>query len=131
LLGADDCRTVGRTGQWLGSYSSGGFINIVFGAPGDKPVPGDYDGDSADDFAVFHPSTGTWQIYQSNTGTVANIPFGLSTDIPVLGDYDGDGRDDQAIYRNGVWWLNRSSTGVATGAFGLSSDTPVPTKYIP
>ena len=120
------------TGQWLGGLSSGGSINIVFGgSPGDRPVPADYDGDSKDDFSIFRPSTGVWQIYQSNSGTVLNVPFGISTDIPVPGDYDGDGRDDQAIYRNGTWWLNRSTSGVATGAFGLASDTAVPSKYIP
>jgi hypothetical protein len=49
----------------------------------------------------------------------------------VPGDYDGDGRDDQAVYRNGTWWLNQSTAGTAAAAFGLSSDKPLPTRYIP
>ena len=120
------------TGQWLGSFSSGGSINIVLGGgPFDRPVPADYDGDAKEDFAVFRSTTGTWQIYQSNSGTILNVAFGTSGDIPVPGDYDGDGRDDQAIYRNGTWWMNRSFSGIAVVAFGLSSDTAIPKGYIP
>jgi len=113
------------------SYSGGGSINVVFGVPGDKPVPADYDGDSKEDFAVYHPSTGTWQIYQSTTGTTVSTAFGISTDIPVPGDYDGDGRDDIAVYRNGTWYANRSFSGFMAVPFGLSSDIAVPKAYIP
>lgn len=119
------------TNQWLGFASGGGSINTVFGAAGDKVVPADYDGDAKDDFAVFRPSTGTWHIYQSNSGTILSIAWGISSDIPTPGDYDGDGRDDVAIYRNGVWYVNRSFSGILIQSFGLSTDKAIPAAYIP
>ena len=65
------------------------------------------------------------------TGSVAIVAFGTSTDVPVPGDYDGDGSDDVAVYRNGQWWLNRSTAGVTVQNFGIASDTPVPRRYLP
>ncbi|MFN0140696.1 MAG: M36 family metallopeptidase [Pyrinomonadaceae bacterium] len=107
------------------------FEALVFGQAGDKLVPADYDGDNKDDIAVFRPSTGQWIIRRSSTGATRFTFFGNSTDVPVPGDYDGDGSDDLAIYRNGVWWLNRSTSGLAVLNFGLASDTAIPAKYIP
>ena len=57
--------------------------------------------------------------------------WGNSTDVPVPGDYDGDGKDDFAVYRNGVWYLMRSSQGITTVNWGVASDIPIPAKYIP
>jgi hypothetical protein len=51
--------------------------------------------------------------------------------VPVPGDYDGDNEDDVAIYRDGTWFINKSRDGSYAEAFGLSSDTPIPKKYIP
>ena len=45
-------------------------------------------------------------------------------------DYDGDGRTDVAVYRDGTWFILRSSGGViATGWGGLPQDIPVPADY--
>jgi hypothetical protein len=120
-----------RAGAWWISYSTGGVTVTNFGIGTDKPVPADYDGDNKDDIAVFRPSEGRWYILRSTNGGVDYINFGISSDVPVPGDYDGDGRDDQAVYRNGTWWLNQSTAGTAAAAFGLSSDKPLPTRYIP
>ncbi len=117
------------TGQWWIANSGGGISVTNFGISTDKPVPADYDGDNKDDIAVYR--NGLWYIQRSSNGTVDVVSFGLSGDVPVPGDYDGDGKDDQAIYRSGTWWLNRSTAGVAATAFGISSDAPIPSKYIP
>lgn len=118
------------TSQWFIQYSSGGINVALFGAPGEVPVVGDYDGDNKDDLAVWAPSTGTWKVYQSNSGTLFTVGFGISTDVPVPGDYDGDGRDDVAVYRNGTWYVNRSTSGLLVSTFGLSTDNPIPVFYL-
>ncbi|KXK07425.1 MAG: delta-60 repeat domain-containing protein [Acidobacteria bacterium OLB17] len=79
---------------------------------------------------MFRPSNGTWYILNSSNGSVSYIPFGTSGDRPVPGDYDGDGKDDVAVYRDGVWYLNRSTAGFAVANFGVGTDQPIPEGYV-
>ena len=113
---------------------------VRFGAPGDLPVPADYDGDGKTDFAVYRASTGEWFIFGSATGFQTRVfgapsVFGLG-DTPVPGDYDGDHKSDIAVYRRatGEWFIFGSATGFQTRVFGAPSflglgDTPAPADY--
>lgn len=46
-------------------------------------------------------------------------------------DFDGDRRSDISVFRpsNGVWYLNRSSSGFSSFQFGLTGDKPVAADY--
>jgi hypothetical protein len=123
--------TVYRNGTFMSQLSGGGTLSSSLGTAGDILVPADYDNDNVDDYAVFRPSTGQWIVRNSNGGSTSTTIWGVAGDVPVPGDYDGDGRDDLAIYRNGQWWMLRSTAGTLTANFGLSTDIPVPRRYLP
>ena len=123
-----------HTMQAGGEYQ---FDSREFGAPGDIPAPGDYDGDSVQDLAVFRPATGEWitrQIYLNNcaaTECAETIQFGVSGDIPAPGDFDGDGRTDRAVFRpsGGDWYILLSTGGYNAFHFGQNGDKPVTGDY--
>ncbi|HSK73870.1 MAG TPA: VCBS repeat-containing protein [Pyrinomonadaceae bacterium] len=92
--------------------------NITFtpwGIAGDKPYPGDFDGDGKFDFHVFRNENGQLIHYQLRTAQgFVGFPYGLAGDRFAPGDYDADGRTDVAAVRNSGaaydWYVLRSST---------------------
>jgi hypothetical protein len=99
----------------------------------DRPVQGDYDGDRTTDIAVFRPHEGNWYVIKSTGGAMIRN-WGDATDKPVPGDYDGDGKFDIAVWRpsQGTWYIIHSGNNTGTQHYlGLSTDTPIPSAYVP
>lgn len=111
------------TAEWIVEAGAPG----AFGALGDRPVPGDYDGDRVADRATYRPADSTWRIRRSSDLVVTTIVWGTRGDIPVPGDYNGDGMLELAVFRpSSVSWLIR---GVGTIVYGAVGDVPVPGDY--
>jgi hypothetical protein len=128
----------GLTGQvtWYNQPTGGGPFTITpWGIAADWFTPGDFDGDSKTDIAVWRqgtPGNSYFYILQSATGTIRSEQFGQAGDDPsVIGDYDGDGKDDVAVYRpDGNWYWRTTPNGPAFGApWGTTGDFPAPGDY--
>lgn len=110
-----------------------GLPPLLWGVPGDIPVPGDYNGDKRTDLAVYRPSTSAWWVYHMGPGTTNVLTFGVTGDVPVPGDYNRDGLADVAVYRpsTSTWHIN----GIGPGgqqvwfAYGSPTSVPVPGDY--
>jgi uncharacterized delta-60 repeat protein len=108
------------------------FRVISWGAAGDKPIAGDFDGDGKLDAAVFRASMGQWFVLQSSDNQLLSAQFGSPTDIPVAADYDGDGKTNFAVFRpsTGYWYTsNDPATNYGGIQFGGAGDLPIPADY--
>jgi hypothetical protein len=82
------------------SSPSTNFISACWGMAGDKPFPGDFDGDGKADFSVVRNNGGVGDVYQNRTTAGQRvISFGNFTDKYISGDVDADGRADLMVAR--------------------------------
>ena len=109
------------------------LVEQAWGMSGDKPVPGDYDGDGKTDFSVFRPSTGEWFVLRSSDGAWDPIvTWGDEDDYRVPADFDGDGKTDRAVFRpaDGTWYVVLSANfSSAYYYYGAPDDVPAPADY--
>ncbi|HVF30188.1 MAG TPA: zinc-dependent metalloprotease family protein [Pyrinomonadaceae bacterium] len=118
---------------WVRSSSDASVMSFGFGTETAMPVQGFYTGDNKTDIAYYNPTTNYWFILRSEDFSYYTTQFGTNGDIPVPGDYDGDGKSDTAVFRpsNSTWYVNQTTGGVFIGQFGLSTDKPVPSAFVP
>lgn len=123
-----------------GPYA-GGVVWEPWGSIGDRPVPGDFDGDGKNDFVIARDGVNTAIYWQrlNGSGIVTSFNFGVPSDLIVPGDYDGDGKADLMAVRTRSgsfdWYLR--TTGDPSKNYGLFAtfgsaelgDLPAPGDY--
>ncbi len=101
---------LGEAGAGLGSAD----FYFTFGLTGDIPFVGDFDGDGADEIALYRPTTGRIFLKWDLSGGPADASFiyGQPGDMPLAGDWNGDGKDTVALYRpsEGIWYIKLTNT---------------------
>lgn len=108
-----DLPLVHRSTTWYQrtSYTAGPAEGcFTFGAAGDLPVTGDWNGDDRATAGVFRPSTGTWHLRNGTGGGPADagsLRYGAPGDKPVVGDWNGDGTPTPGVFRptTATWYL--------------------------
>lgn len=112
-----------------GTLRDGGAADITFsfGAAGDTPLVGDWNGDGAD--SIGYQRGNAFVLKNSNTEGDADtmFTFGDAGDVPIVGDWNSDGIDTIGVFRNGAIYLaNSNITGVADIAFSYGNRGDVP-----
>lgn len=96
-----DAAMSGRWNLQLGSSQPLTGLSVRFGDGRGIPLAGDFNGDGADELAVF--LDGVWQIDfngdEAYTDADLKIQFGTTGDRPLVGDWDGDGKTDIGIVK--------------------------------
>ncbi|MEX2093076.1 MAG: SdrD B-like domain-containing protein, partial [Pirellulales bacterium] len=105
---------------------------FLYGAPGDVPVSGDWNGDGIRAIGVYRD--GEWTVDLDGDGRLTDsdgrYSFGQPGDLPVIGDFNGDGVDEIGVYRAGEWIIDTNGNRQIDAhdtvfALGEAGDTPV------
>ncbi|MFO1020978.1 MAG: kelch repeat-containing protein [Planctomycetales bacterium] len=114
---------------------AGGDSVDTFGALGDIPISGDWNGDGVDKIGVFR--SGSFYLDYNGNGKWDGASngdkyyhFGNPTDKPVAGDWNKDGKTEIGVFRDGKWYLDQNgdgkwNAGDSSFNFGSPGDTPV------
>jgi len=87
-----------------------------FGAPGDIPIVGDWDGNGTVTMGLYRPSISTFFLRNSNTfgppDIIVSFGDGPGGDLPLVGDWDGNGTWTIGLYRpsSSTFILRNSNT---------------------
>jgi hypothetical protein len=130
---------------WLRQELTPGTPDIApytYGAPGDIPIVGDWDGDGTTTAGIYRPpgmpfngtTSGRWILTDSYSGEFVTYDFyyGQAGDIPVVGDWDGNGTTTIGVFRPSTqeWILRNENSGgpndIPTFSYGAADDLPVP-----
>jgi len=105
---------INQLGQASAGLGAADFY-FTFGSKGDIPFVGDFDGDGADEVALYRPKTGRIFLKWNLEGGApdASFVYGEAGDVPVAGDWNGDGRDTVALYRpsESSWYIKLVNAG--------------------
>ncbi|HEV7928834.1 MAG TPA: FG-GAP-like repeat-containing protein, partial [Nitrosospira sp.] len=114
---------------WQGPGATPGPMTLAGELSTDKPIVGDFDGDSWDDIGYFRD--GAWYNRLTSQEALVSFHWGTAGDIPAAADYDGDRQTDYAVFRpsTGDWYVMGSTAGYFAMHWGASGDIPVPADY--
>jgi hypothetical protein len=103
-----------------------------YGAQGDLPVTGDWDGNGKDSVGIYRPGKHEFHLSNGLAGGASDYAFAYGTDgdVPVVGDWDGNGTTTIGVYRGGVhsfFLRNANNGGDANIQFesGKAGQTPL------
>ena len=132
----------GRTGQYpnfkfgIARYNSYGAFDQSFGGTGKVMTDFSTSQSQSDGMALQADGKIVLAGYTitGTTGENFNAQFALARYLIAAPhsaqfDFDGDLKADISVFRQGIWYLNRSTLGTIGFQFGLSDDTIVPADY--
>lgn len=85
-------------------------LNVPFGAPNDRALGCDFDGNGSDGVTVYQGNTFYGRASVSGGSPEFVAAYGSPSYIPVCGDWDGAGGDGIGVYVDGWWYLRNSPT---------------------
>ena len=97
-------------------------ITVSFGAAGDLPIVGDWDGNGTTTVGVFRPTTNTFFVTNSLVSPQLDLQatLGAPADLPIAGDWDGNGTTTIGVYRRS------SSTFFLSNSFSIGQVNSIP-----